>query len=181
MQAMDQTPLFMIRGGDTELDAQLAAAGYTIKDPVWLYAAPVVTPMSEPLLPVSTFRIWPPMQITSDIWGEGGIGSERLAVMDRADCTKTTLLGRIDDAPAAAAFVGLHNGIAMLHALEVRPQHRRKSMGARITRAAAFWAAEQGAKTLSLLVTQANAGANALYQSLGMQRVGAYHYRIKSS
>ena len=180
MQAMDQTPLFMIRQGQEALDNQLAEAGYAIKDPVWTYAAPVQTLMSEPLLPVSTFRVWPPLQIALDIWAEGGIGVERVAVMQRAKGARTVLLGRVDDAPAGAAFVAIHGDIAMLHALEIRPDHRRKNMGARLTRAAAFWAAEQGAGTVALLVTQANAPANALYASLGMQRLGGYHYRIKS-
>jgi hypothetical protein len=44
-------------------------------------------------------------------------------------------------------------------------------------RAAAFWAQEQGAQTLSVICTKANAGANGLYQTLGMAIVGEYHYR----
>ena len=41
------------------------------------------------------------------------------------------------------------------------------------------WAAAQGATHLSVLCTNANDAANALYSSLGMELVGQYHYRIK--
>ena len=67
----------------------------------------------------------------------------------------------------------------MIHALEVLPHQRRQGVAGRIMRAAAIWAEEQGAHTISLIVTQANAGAGALYASLGMSLVGQYHYRIQ--
>ena len=44
-------------------------------------------------------------------------------------------------------------------------------------RAAGAWAQDNGAETLALLVTEANAGARALYASLSMGVVGQYHYR----
>jgi GNAT superfamily N-acetyltransferase len=46
-----------------------------------------------------------------------------------------------------------------------------------LMRKAAFWAAENGAHTISVLCTTANEGANGLYRSLGMTPVGHYHYR----
>ncbi len=181
MRAMGQTPLFMIREGDDALDAALAGRGYAVKDKVWLYAIPAAALTKTPLPPVTTFRVWPPLQIAQDIWAEGGIGPARIDVMRRVDGSKTALLGRTSDAPAAAGFVAMHGDVAMLHALEVRSEHRRKNMGAQMTRAAAFWAVENGGTYLSLIVTQANTGANALYQSLGLRRVGQYHYRILPS
>ena len=47
-----------------------------------------------------------------------------------------------------------------------------------MTRAAAFWAQGQGVTWLTLVTTQVNTGANALYTSLGMTLVGQYHYRF---
>jgi len=44
---------------------------------------------------------------------------------------------------------------------------------------AAKWAQEQGAKHLSLIVTQGNHAANPLYANLGMHLIGHYHYRMK--
>jgi ribosomal protein S18 acetylase RimI-like enzyme len=66
----------------------------------------------------------------------------------------------------------------MVHALEVRPEARRKGLARHIMRHASAWAEGQGAKYLALAVTRANVGANALYSSLGMEVVGQYHYRM---
>ena len=65
----------------------------------------------------------------------------------------------------------------MLHALEVTPALRRMGSAAAMVRRAAYWAGEQGATRLSLVVTSANLPARALYASLGLQGVGQYHYR----
>ena len=112
-----------------------------------------------------------------DIWQAGGIGPERIKVMERVKGPKTGILGRLNDSPAGAAFVAIHEGIAMLHALEVLPHQRRQSMGVYAMRQAAFWARDKGASHIAVVCTQDNAGANALYSSLGMSRVGQYHYR----
>jgi len=63
--------------------------------------------------------------------------------------------------------------------LEVVPNLRRQGTARNILRVAAVWAQDQGAKTLCLAVTKANANACALYASLGMVVVGTYHYRMK--
>lgn len=179
MAALGQPKLFMIRGGEAAFDALLAEAGYQVMDPVVVLAAPVTLLASKRPPPVSTFEVWPPLAIQAEIWAAGGIGPERLAVMDRAEGPKTSILGRAEDTPAGCAFVALHGAAAMLHAMEVAPPHRRRGLGGHMLRAAAFWAQAQGAETLALLVTEANAPARALYASLGMEPVGQYHYRIK--
>ncbi|NCO87753.1 MAG: GNAT family N-acetyltransferase [Rhodobacterales bacterium] len=178
MRALGQRPLFMLREEDGALDAVLAAAGYGVLDPVVGYAAPVSAIATQRPPPITTFEVWPPLAVQAEIWGEAGIGPARLAVMDRTAQPKTTLLGRVDDRPAGTAFVACHEGIAMLHALEVAPALRRRGLAGHMLRAAAFWAQAQGADWLALVVTRANAGANALYASLGMTVVGQYHYRI---
>jgi ribosomal protein S18 acetylase RimI-like enzyme len=40
---------------------------------------------------------------------------------------------------------------------------------------------DNGATYMSLATTSHNVGANELYQSMGMQPIGNYHYRIKES
>ena len=97
----------------------------------------------------------------------------------RCPSPKTAILARIKDQPAGVAFVALHKNIAMIHAIEVLPRFQRLGVGTNIMRAAAFWAQDHDAHTLSLLVTRANLPANALYTSIGMQVVGHYHYRLK--
>lgn len=177
MRDLGQRPLFMIRDSDAALDALLADRGYRVVDPVAIHAAPIGLLTAEAPPPATIWTIWEPLAIMRDIWADGGIGPERCDVMRRATCPRTGLLARRDQNVAAAGFVGLHQQTAMMHALEVRPEQRRHGMARHMMRAAAIWAAAQGAERISAVCTRANAGACALYASLGMQVVGQYHYR----
>jgi hypothetical protein len=179
MRATDQTPLFMIREGEGALDALLAENGYSIIDPVNLYVGPVAPLTQDPPARATAYAIWEPLEIQRDIWAEGGIGPARVAVMQRAKVPKTAILTRNGQHPAGVAFAAIHNGIAMLHALEIRKVDRLTGQGRNATKQAALWAAQNGATHLATLCTQENTGANALYTSLGMAPVGQYHYRIK--
>lgn len=171
-------PLFLIREGDAVLDAALAARGYRVVDPVLAYAAPVAILVGEvPWL--TAFPHWPPLEIARELWAEGGIGPARVQVMDRAAGAKAALLSRLEDRPAGVAFVAKSGDDAMLHALEVRAVQRRRGVGTILLRAAANWAQAQGAVRLSLVVTEQNLAARALYTRAGMQVVGQYHYRMK--
>ncbi len=179
MQALGQPLIFMIREGETALDKMLEAAGYSIVDPVNLYVTPVSELATQCPPRLTTFDIWEPLAIMREIWTRGGIGPRRLAVMERANCIKTGLLGRANNRPAATGYVAIHDRVAMVHALEVLPDHRRAGMGRYMMRQAAFWAMDNGATHMSVLCTQANVAANALYSSLGLTLVGHYHYRNK--
>jgi GNAT superfamily N-acetyltransferase len=130
---------------------------------------------------VTTFAMWEPLAIIRETWAAGGIGPARQAVMERVAGPKTAILGRHNDKPAGAGFCAIHDGTAMVHALEVPPHQRRNGMGAWMMRQAAFWAAEQGATEITVLCTKRNEAANGLYASLGMALVGQYHYRILSN
>ena len=172
--------LFVVRQGQDALDATLAARGYAVVDPVVAYAAPAAV-LAEPQPPyLSALPHWPPLAITRDIWAEEGIGPARVAVMERVAGPKTAILARTGDHPVGAAFVAVSGDVAMLHALEVRAAARRQGSANNILRCAAKWALDHGATTLSLVVTEANAPARALYASLGMHVVGQYHYRQKT-
>jgi ribosomal protein S18 acetylase RimI-like enzyme len=171
-------PLVMIRPVDAELDAALEARGWRVVDPVVAYAAPVAALTAE-LPSLAAFAHWPPLAIAATIWAEGGIGPARLAVMERVRGARAAILARHEDRPSGAAFIACHGAEAMLHALEVRPPQRRKGVGQTLLRAAANWAGTQGCDRLSLVVTERNVAARALYARLGMQVVGQYHYRMK--
>jgi GNAT superfamily N-acetyltransferase len=171
-------PLVLLRPDDALLDAALAQRGWGVVDPVVVYANPVASLLAD-LPPLAAFPHWPPLAIARSIWEEGGIGPARLAVMDRVAGPKTAILARDGDRSAAVAFVACHGAEAMLHALEVRPPHRRRGIGETVLRAAAGWAAGEGATRLSLAVTERNSAARSLYARLGMQVVGQYHYRMK--
>lgn len=177
MKTMGQAPLFMIRPQDKALDDLLEARGFAIKDPVTALFAPV-SKMMGTLPSVAAMPVWPPLSVQREIWAQAGIGPARLDVMRRAKTAKTTHLGRTGDIPAGTAFTAMDGDLAMLHALEVHPDAKRKGVGKNIMTAAANWAASQGAHWISVLVVKANAPANAFYASLGMVNSGfGYHYR----
>ena len=175
MAALGQAPLFCVRGGETALDEALARAGYEIAWPVVALVAPIRDlPGTEAM---SAIPCQEPLARGREIWAEGGIGPERLAVMARVDRPKTYLLGRHKNRPAGAAFVAADQEIAMMHALEVCPAMRRQGVGAALTRRAGEWAKGQGASSLALLVTRQNSAARALYEALGFVEAAQYHYR----
>lgn len=180
MRDLGQTPLFMIRKSEDWLDKMLAARGYAVKDPVYLRVAPVEVLTALPLERAKTFRVWPPLETQKEIWAQGGIGAARLAVMERAEGLKTTILGRDGNSPAGTVFVAMQDNVAMLHAMEVSTNFRRRGLARKMIAAVGHWAADHGASHVALLVTKANTGANALYASLGFEVVGEYHYRIKT-
>lgn len=179
MLALGQPRLFVVRDGDGALDVLLAAQGYRVIDPTVIRACAIESLTAHKAPRLAAFTLWEPLQIMRDIWAEGGIGPARLAVMQRVDGPKTALLGRSDDSPSGAGFVAVHGAIAMVHALEVRPNSRRQGAARNMMLVAAHWAAGQGARQMALAVTAANEGANALYTSLGMPICAKYHYRIK--
>lgn len=178
MRDLGQTPIFMVRSGEASLDTLLAGRGYIIKDPVTVYTAPITAIATNRPPRLTCFEVYPPLAVQEEIWAAGGVGPARLAVMHRAPGPRTTILGRMDDTPAGTLFVAIHDGTAMVHAVETAARFRRKGLARHMMRAAAFWARDNGAQTLALLVTDANQGANALYSSLGMHAAAGYHYRI---
>jgi GNAT superfamily N-acetyltransferase len=177
MQALNQPRLFQVRQGDEDLDKLLDAQGYQIVDPVNLWVAPADDLATDFPPPVTAFHVWEPLAIQIDMWAEGDIGPGRIAVMNRAPHPKAALLGRLNDSPAGTAFVGIHDGVAMLHAIYVLPHQRKQGMARWVMRLAAFWARDNGADYVSVVCTQDNTAANGLYSDLGMTLVGQYHYR----
>ena len=178
MRRAGQKPLYMIRAGEETLDHALDDAGYVVIDPVQIYVAPIKLLTNIPIPPVTAFSIWEPLAIMNEIWDAGGIGLARQAVMHRASL-KTGIFCRWKDKPAGVAFAGLHDGVCMVHAVEVLEHQRRQGVAQWIMRKAAFWAADHGAQWMSVLCVRDNLAANTLYKGLGFEPVGAYHYRIK--
>ena len=176
MRARGARPLFQLTQDHVALDAALAGKGYRMLDPSVIYVAPCADLARKPPR-VSLFDIWPPLAIMADLWAEGGIGPDRLAVMRRACTPHTGFVARIDDRAAGVAFAAIHDGIAMVHAIEVAAHMRRKGLGSIILRGVGHWAHAQGADWLALAVTETNSGARALYEGSGMRAAARYHYR----
>jgi len=177
-RGLGQPALAMIRPGDSGVDARLAAAGWSVLDPTVALVARVARLAVDPPALTAFEVAWPPLAVQSEIWNDGGIGAGRRAVMERAAGPKLSLLGRVDDTPAATAFAACHGPFAVVHALHVLPGARRKGVARHLMQAAALWAARRGAGTLAVFVTRANAPALSLYRSLGMEEAAEYHYRL---
>lgn len=177
MRLMGQKPLFMIQNSQEPLDIALAERGYETVDPTNIRLAPVNALTDLALPPVTAFSVWEPLAVMLEIWDEGGIDAPRLRIMDRCTGPKTGLFGRVSDRPAGSGFCAIQNGIALVHALEIREEHRGKGLGAWMMRCAAIWAERQGAHWIGALATEANEPANGLYSALRMETVGRYHYR----
>lgn len=178
-KALGQRGLFMVRDGEEALDAALAARGFAIEDPSVEYRAPLAA-LAHEVPPVTAFAHWPPLQIARDVWEETGITAARQAVMERPPAPKTCVLGRTEDRAAGAAFVAISGGTAMLHALTILPEMRRKGLARAMMAEAVRWAIAEGARDLSLIVRRDNAEANALYRALGMEQGAQYHYRAEA-
>ena len=182
MRDMGQSPLCSLRPGDEALDDILAARGYAQVDVTNVYIAPMSLFSGVPTAPEQAgMPVWEPLAIQLDIWLDAGIGPDRIAVMERALCIKTAMIGRMEQSPGGTCYIGVHNGIGMMHALEVPEPARRGGMGTAMTIQAAQWAERQGATDFACLCVARNEAANALYSKLGMTLAGQYHYRIKES
>lgn len=178
MRAAGRRPLIQV-ASNPDLDAALDAAGWEIVDPTLLLAAPVakLVDMEAPR-GVKSVLVRTRLALLDEIWDAGGIGPARRALMDRCALPKATIMTRTDDIVGGLSYVAVDGDVAMIHAVEVRPEARRRGVARAGLSAAARFAAENGAQWLALAVTEANAPARALYHSAGMENVGRYHYRL---
>ncbi len=175
MEALGQRSLFMVRDTDTELDVVLEQANYGIVDPVVVLASSVNDLLNHKYTNHETSLSQTPSQNAKTIWADGGIGPDRLAIMARVSEPKAI----IQSQNMGVAFTASHKGIAMVHAVEVSKDHRRKGVANVLMYKAALWAQEQGCDWLAVLTVRENTPACTLYQTLGMTEAAAYHYRFK--
>jgi GNAT superfamily N-acetyltransferase len=179
MHKLGQNPLIKHPEGEDDLDLELDQRGYDVIDPVNAYAISAADIARKDIPRTVAIPAWEPLRIMEEMWASGGIGPARIDVMRRACSPKTGIVSRFNDKPAGTSFIAMHQGITMLHALEIVPNQRRNGLGRWAMHRAGVWTLENGGHTVSVLCTKANDAANGLYQSLGMSLIGAYHYRIK--
>lgn len=171
-----QRPLFRALDEDVELVAALEAQGFRRENPTAIMEIETAALTDRDLPRVTAFAVWPPMAIQREIWGAGNIGPARQAVMERVEAPVTSILGRIADRAAGAAFAAIHQGVAMVHCVEILTGLRRKGLAGWMMRQAAFWAADNGAERIGLAVSRDNEGAMALYRHLGFREMAGYSY-----
>lgn len=171
-----QRPVFRVLDSDHGLRQALEARGFLRETPTAIMEIASNRLTDRDLPPVTAFALWPPLAIQREIWAAGHISAARQAVIDRVPQPKTAILGRTGDRAAGAAFVAIHDGIAMVHAVEILVPWRRRGLAEWMMRQAAFWAEEQGAARMGLAVSRGNVAAAALYRKLGFQDVAGYGY-----
>ena len=181
MCRLDQQKLFIVRDGEQVLDMSLEARGYHFIDPVTLYVCENELLVPDKIPIAQSYAIWEPVHAMLEIWTAGGINENQVSLMYRVNGRKTGLLARAADTPAGTAFVAIDGDIAMIHSVEVLKCYRRQGVGKKLMERAAKWAKSHGAKYMSLVTPKQNKAANTLYQSMGMQAAGTYHYRIKDT
>ena len=179
MDGAGRRALVSVAPDQRELDRMLAERGYLVLDPTLLLQGPTAPLAAHAPPPVSGFTVWPPLRVQRDIWAEGRIGPDRIAVMERVAVPRVSILGRGSDQPAGTCFVALSGRAVVVHALEIRAAHRRRGLGRQMMAHAARWGQDHGADRLSVLVTEANDPAIALYRGLGLQGGRCYHYRLR--
>ena len=177
MHSLGQTPLFMVREGQRQLDSLLDQKGYKVVDPVTVLAARCADLADYRQQSLRVIFSQEPIAILREIWRQGGVDDPRIEVMRRAAPPKTFVLGRYENQPVAAQFLGCHKTIGMVHAVEVLQNARRNGVGQKMMQGAAWWAQQQGMEWISCLTVCENSPAQALYRNLGMEVVSRYHYR----
>ncbi len=175
MHALGQKSLFMLRNSDGALDADLSELAYKTVDPVAILITPTANLLNMP--PRQTHAVnttEAPGAKAKAIWKSGGIDQPRLNVMERVKGAKTYLSA----GDMGVAFAACYKGIAMVHAVEVSKNHRRKGIANALMYQAAIWAKNEGCAWVAVLTVRANTPACALYNRLGMKEAAAYHYRL---
>jgi GNAT superfamily N-acetyltransferase len=169
--AMD-APLFLLDAGERAVDQALAARGFVVHDPVVNLAA-------DPLgmAGAAVLSAWPAPKPVQMLWALGKIGPGRLAVMGRVQQTKAALWIEDQGEPIAVGFCGTTGDFAGVHSVFVASDRRGQGLGMALMQGIARWAADQGAQQMALAVTTANVPARQLYARLGMDEIGASHYR----
>lgn len=174
-----ERPVFMLGEAEAGLDRRLAASGFAREGEMLLLDAPTAA-IATPAPGMAVIGCAAPIGVMREIWVRSGLVDADPAGMERVAGPKNYLLGRVADRPAGAAFVSLHDDVAVLRAIHVLPAFRRRGLGGHFVRAAAHWAQGQGGRRLALAVEAENASARAFCEGLGMTVAGRWHFRVGS-
>jgi ribosomal protein S18 acetylase RimI-like enzyme len=106
-------------------------------------------------------------QFTEDEW------NARAANLDGNKAVGYLATSNKDYAGLAVCFLDESDGtVAYLYSMWVAPEQRRSGVGKELVLAIERWAAEHGARTLQLMVTNINHPASTFYERLGFAKTG---------
>ncbi|GAA4567577.1 GNAT family N-acetyltransferase [Planotetraspora kaengkrachanensis] len=165
-----------------DLDPELARRGYRRADPTVVMTAPLAEWGGE--VPSGTeVRDSPSEPWLSTWWRvDGGRHPDGGRVPAR-EWAERILGGVAAGYASAGAGTAVGRGVPQgdwlgIYCMAVDPGARRRGLGTSVLRTLLTWGRDRGASRAYLVVTMANAGARALYESEGFGVAGNYHYRI---
>jgi N-acetylglutamate synthase len=161
-----------------ELDARLAARGYTYEEPCLLMSK-TLAPSAKPE-GVSISAV--PNAAWLSIYTEPLDASRRAAApatLAVVPDPKAFILVTRNDEPMATALGVFEpaTGIILVECVATLSDRRRLGGAQIVMDALESWGASQGGTTAALQVTAHNAAARALYEKRGYAIIGRYHYR----
>jgi N-acetylglutamate synthase len=160
-----------------DLDARLAARGYTYEEPCLLMAKRL-----EPrAMPDGVEVTAEPTADWLSVYAEPLDAARRAAapaVLAQVPATRAFLLVRQNGAPLSVALaVVAPDGVALVECVATQSAARRSGGAQRIMDALEAWSAANGATVAALQVVAGNKPAVTLYQRRGYVEAGRYHYR----
>lgn len=185
-QAHGITPSFQISPAaqPTDLDAQLAARGYQVKNPTLVQCAAVADVLAALPVPMGEVNI---SSVADDAWtefwwqhdGRGGSAERAVArqILDRGSALYARIM--VGDQIAAIGRLALVDDWSGLYCIAVDPAFRRQGLAQAVIHGLLLEATTSGIGQVFLSVLADNTAARTLYHRFAFSTVSRYHYRIK--
>jgi N-acetylglutamate synthase len=164
----------------SDLDSRLADRGYRVDGPTHVLVADAETIPARSATDVSVTD--EPGEAWMDLWwlvdgrGDGAARAVARTILTAAPARYASIAD--EQGVAAVGRVALLDGWAGIYCMAVRPDARRRGLGAAMLRALAGAA---GGRRLWLQVLADNTAARALYASGGLTPAFAHHYRVRDA
>jgi ribosomal protein S18 acetylase RimI-like enzyme len=161
------------------LDAMLAARGYVVE-------APCLT-MAKVIGPVASMRDVP-ITITEEPtpgWRalyEPTLSKEKArelpAILERVPTPRAFAVAEVGGAPAGIGLGAMVGSDVSIDCVLTATDYRRKGVAHELLAAIEMWSTRRGMHRMVLSVVAENRPAVSLYERLGFETIGGYHYRV---
>jgi N-acetylglutamate synthase len=176
------TPLVQVAPAEelSELDAELAARGWSVSGPTDILVAVEVPTLAGIDVDVTVRdrvdRVWLDAWVAAE---ERPDAEETYArVLQRIPSPAGFALAHVEGKAAGVGIAVCDRGWAGVFCMATHPTLRRRGVARAVLGALARWSREQGAQSVYLQVECDNAAAQALYASAGFARSHGYHFRV---